>query len=84
MANNNKEDIQNKHKLYEEPMAENKKGVDRDARPNQIRNMDGARRGKHGPKPNENKKNKKSTSTGKQRGAVAVVLIQVVPQRPPP
>ena len=46
--------------------------------------MDGARRGKHGPKPNENKKNKKSTSTGKQRGAVAVVLIQVVLHRTPP
>ena len=67
--------------MYEEPIAEGKRRGDRDARPNQIRNMDGARRGKHGPKPNENKK---STSTGKQRGAVAVVLIQVVLQRPPP
>ena len=51
MANNNEEDIQNKHKLYEEPMAENKKGLDRDARPNQIRKGDGAIRGKHGPRP---------------------------------
>ena len=84
MANNNKEDIQNKHKLYEEPIAKGKRREGRDARPNQIRNMDGARRGKHGPKPNGNKKNKKSTSTGKQRGAVAVVLIQVVLQRTPP
>jgi len=79
-----KRDIQSKHKLYEEPIAEGKRRGDRDARPNQRRNMDGARRGKHGPKPNENKKNKKSTSTGKQKGAVAVVLIQVVLHRPPP
>ena len=75
MANNNKEDIQNKHKLYEEPIADNKKRSRQGRPPKPDTKMRRSDKGKTWP---QAYKNRQTTTTENNKKILVRVVVRVV------